>query len=84
MDERLTHSAVPPLRGSEHEPKMAACRNVPNRIVIMKRFAGLCLAAWSAAALLYFGRHSAALIVLSGVLVLAGFDLLRPDSGNGA
>ena len=50
----------------------------------MKRFAGLCLAAWSAAALLYFGRHSAALIVLSGVLVLAGFDLLRPDSSNGA
>jgi hypothetical protein len=45
----------------------------------MKRFASLCLAAWSAAALLYFGRHSAALIALSGVLMLAGFDLVRPD-----
>ncbi|SAK76816.1 membrane protein [Caballeronia temeraria] len=50
----------------------------------MKRFAVLCLTAWSAAALLYFGRHSASLIVLSGVLALAGFDLLRPDSGEGA
>jgi MFS superfamily sulfate permease-like transporter len=49
---------------------------------VMKRFAGLCLAAWSAAALLYFGRHSAALIVLSGVLMLAGFDLFRPESGQ--
>jgi hypothetical protein len=44
----------------------------------MKHFAGLCLTTWSAAALLFFGRHSAALIVLSGVVVLAGFDLLRP------
>ncbi len=44
----------------------------------MKRFLALYLAAWSAA-LLYFGRHSAALIALSGVLALAGFDLLRPD-----
>ncbi|MFM0324091.1 hypothetical protein [Caballeronia glebae] len=50
----------------------------------MKRFAGLCLTAWSAAALLYFGRNSAALIVLSGVLALAGFDLLRPESGRGS
>ncbi|SAK68671.1 hypothetical protein [Caballeronia ptereochthonis] len=50
----------------------------------MKRFAGLCLAAWSAAALLYFGRHSTALIVLSGVLALAGFDLVRPEPGQDA
>jgi hypothetical protein len=50
----------------------------------MKRFAALCITTWSAAALLYFGRHSAALIVLSGVLVLAGFDLLRPDTNNAA
>ncbi|KMY86620.1 hypothetical protein BUMB_00859c [Candidatus Paraburkholderia calva] len=47
----------------------------------MKRFAALCLSAWSAA-LLYFGRHSAALIALSGVLMLAGFDLVRPDFGK--
>jgi hypothetical protein len=45
----------------------------------MKRFAALCLSAWSAAALLYFGRHSAALIALSGVVMLAGFDMIRPD-----
>ncbi|SAK74970.1 membrane protein [Caballeronia pedi] len=54
------------------------------RITVMKRFLAFCLAAWSAAALLYFGRHSAALIALSGVIALAGFDLLRPDSNHGA
>ncbi|BAN23994.1 putative membrane protein [Caballeronia insecticola] len=57
---------------------------LPHPKSIMKRFAGLCLAAWSAAALLYFGRHSAALIVLSGVLALAGFDLVRPESDHNA
>jgi hypothetical protein len=54
------------------------------RITIMKRLAGLCLAAWSAAALLYFGRHSVALIVLSGVVMLAGFDLVRPEPDHNA
>jgi hypothetical protein len=48
----------------------------------MKRFAALCVTAWSAAALLYFGRHSVSLIALSGVLMLAGFDLLRPDTNH--
>ncbi|MDB5782815.1 MAG: Membrane protein, partial [Caballeronia mineralivorans] len=27
---------------------------------------------------LYFGQHSPAMIVLSGVVVLGGFDVLRP------
>ncbi len=49
----------------------------------MKRLATLCLATWSAAALLYFGRHSVAFIVLSGVLALAGFDLVQPQPGEG-
>lgn len=44
----------------------------------MKRIAAFSLTSWSAAGLLYFGQHSAALIVLSGVVALAGFDLLRP------
>ncbi|HYS63506.1 MAG TPA: hypothetical protein VEN30_06765 [Paraburkholderia sp.] len=44
----------------------------------MKRVAAFSLASWSAAALLYFGQHSVSLIVVSGVVVLAGFDLLRP------
>lgn len=44
----------------------------------MKRIAAFSLATWSAAAILYFGQHSVALIALSGVVVLAGFDLLRP------
>ncbi|CAN7741697.1 hypothetical protein ACTJLC_27165 [Paraburkholderia sp. 22099] len=44
----------------------------------MKRVAAFSVASWSAAALLYFGQHSVSLIVVSGVVVLAGFDLLRP------
>ncbi|WP_345815351.1 hypothetical protein AAGS40_23525 [Paraburkholderia sp. PREW-6R] len=44
----------------------------------MKRIAAFSATTWSAAALLYFGQHSVALIVMSGVVALAGFDLLRP------
>ena len=45
---------------------------------IMKRIAAFSLATWSAAAILYYGQHSVAMIALSGVVVLGGFDLLRP------
>ena len=50
------------------------------RVVVpsMKRIAAFCLTTWSAAALLYFGQHSVALIALSGVVVFGGYDLLRP------
>lgn len=44
----------------------------------MKQIAAFAAATWSAAGLLYFGQHSVALIAVSGVVVLAGFDLLRP------
>jgi hypothetical protein len=44
----------------------------------MKRIVAFALTSWSAAGLLYVGQHSVALIVVSGVVVLAGFDLLRP------
>ncbi|WP_260858325.1 hypothetical protein [Paraburkholderia sp. BCC1885] len=44
----------------------------------MKRIAAFSLATWAAAAILYFGQHSVALIALSGVVVLGGFDMLRP------
>ncbi|MFL9891849.1 hypothetical protein P0D71_13800 [Paraburkholderia sp. RL17-383-BIF-A] len=44
----------------------------------MKRIAAFAMTSWSAAGLLYFGQHSVALIVVSGVVALAGFDLLRP------
>lgn len=44
----------------------------------MKRIAAFAVTSWSAAALLYFGQHSVALIVLSGVVALGGFDMLRP------
>jgi hypothetical protein len=44
----------------------------------MKHIAAFSVATWSAAAILYFGQHSVAMIALSGVVVLGGFDLLRP------
>lgn len=45
----------------------------------MARIGAFCAASWSAAAVLYFGRHSVALIVLSGVVALGGYDLFRPE-----
>ena len=45
----------------------------------MVRIGALCGASWLAAAVLYFGRHSVVLMALSGVIALAGFDLVRPD-----
>ncbi|HVW52293.1 MAG TPA: hypothetical protein VHC91_18220 [Trinickia sp.] len=36
-------------------------------------------ATWLAAAVLYFGRHSVALIVVSGVVALGGLDVMRPE-----
>lgn len=45
----------------------------------LARIGAFCAASWSAAAVLYFGRHSVALIVLSGVVALGGFDLFRPE-----
>ncbi|SAL36502.1 membrane protein [Caballeronia udeis] len=44
----------------------------------MARIGAFCIASWLAAAILYFGQHSPAMIVLSGVVVLGGFDVLRP------
>ncbi len=45
----------------------------------MKRMGAFFAASWSAAAILFIGRHSPALIALSGVIVFAGLDLFRPD-----
>jgi len=44
----------------------------------MKRIAAFAATCWSAAGLLYFGRHPVARVALSGVVALAGFDLFRP------
>jgi hypothetical protein len=44
----------------------------------MARIGAFCLTTWLAAAILYFGQHSVAMIALSGVVVFGGFDLLRP------
>jgi hypothetical protein len=45
----------------------------------MKRIAAFCLTAWSAAAVLYFGQHSVAMMALSGVVIFAGLDLCGPS-----
>ena len=44
----------------------------------MARIGAFCVASWLAAAILYFGQHSVAMIALSGVVAFGGFDLLRP------
>ncbi|WP_162486616.1 hypothetical protein [Burkholderia thailandensis] len=48
------------------------------REFIMKRIGAFFIATWSAAAVLYLGRHSVPMIAMSGVIAFAGFDLLRP------
>jgi len=44
----------------------------------MNRMSAFFAASWLAAALLYFGQHSLALMALAGVVLLAGYDLFRP------
>ncbi|MFX1736163.1 hypothetical protein PXJ20_05990 [Paraburkholderia sp. A1RI_3L] len=44
----------------------------------MKRIGAFFVASWLAAATLYLGRHSVPFMALSGVIVFAGLDLLRP------
>lgn len=44
----------------------------------MQRIGAFVAATWVAAVILYFGRHSVPMIALSGVVVLAGFDLAKP------
>lgn len=44
----------------------------------MKRLGAFFIASWLAAAILYFGQHSVAMIALSGAVILGGYDLLRP------
>ncbi|MEM5325924.1 hypothetical protein VSR34_04835 [Paraburkholderia sp. JHI2823] len=48
----------------------------------MRRIGAFCISTWLAAAVLFLGRHSVPLMALSGVIVFAGFDLFRPDSGD--
>ncbi|MGX0939998.1 hypothetical protein SGO26_18725 [Cupriavidus metallidurans] len=43
-----------------------------------KRFYFFCATTWAAAAVLILGQGSMATDALSGVIALAGFDLLRP------
>ena len=44
----------------------------------MRRIGAFVAASWLAAAVLYLGRHSVPMIALSGIVVLAGFDLSKP------
>lgn len=66
---------------AENRPKRAHGDSVAAkaRDYAMVRIGALCGASWMAAAVLYFGRHSLALMALSGVIALAGFDLARPE-----
>ncbi|GJG94804.1 MULTISPECIES: hypothetical protein [Cupriavidus] len=43
-----------------------------------KRFYLFCATTWTAAAILILGNGAMSTDVLSGVVALAGFDLLRP------
>ncbi|WP_019447134.1 hypothetical protein [Cupriavidus sp. BIS7] len=43
-----------------------------------KRFYLFCASTWIAAAVLILGNGSMSMDALSGVIALAGFDLLRP------
>ncbi|WP_423195388.1 MULTISPECIES: hypothetical protein [unclassified Cupriavidus] len=44
----------------------------------MKRTIAFTLTTWVAAAILLIGGDSSAFVALSGIVTLAGFDLLRP------
>lgn len=46
--------------------------------IMNKRFYLFCAATWAAAAILIIGDGAMSTDVLSGVVALAGFDLLRP------
>ncbi len=48
------------------------------RHIMNTRFYLFCATTWAAAAILILGNGSMAMDALSGVVVLAGFDLLRP------
>jgi hypothetical protein len=69
------------VKCTQHRLERAFCRVKEHSrcgYPIMKRIAAFSLATWTAAAILYFGQHSVAMIALSGVVVLGGFDMLRP------
>lgn len=48
------------------------------RRIMNKRFYLFCATTWTAAAILILGNGAMSTDVLSGVVALAGFDLLRP------
>jgi len=47
---------------------------------MIKSIACFTVLMWGAAALLYMGQHSVAIMALSGVLVLAALDLCQPTA----
>lgn len=67
------------MRGARHRaPPQFILTGQFRHPSIMKRIGIFFVASWTAAAMLYLGRHSVPMIALSGVAALAGFDLLRP------
>lgn len=59
-------------------PLPTACRPSGIPRIMNKRFYLFCAATWAAAAILIIGDGAMSTDVLSGVVALAGFDLLRP------
>lgn len=71
-------SLAPMYRATRGGRFRAICRRGRCRESVMKRIGAFFIASWSAAAMLYLGRHSVPMIAMSGIVVFAGFDLLRP------
>ncbi|WP_261547416.1 hypothetical protein [Burkholderia multivorans] len=79
---RCSSPRHPPIRATHQAagPAPAIARSTDSRFEepTMARIGAFCITTWLAAAILYFGQHSVAMIALSGVVVFGGFDLLRP------
>ncbi|EMH2976259.1 hypothetical protein V6G44_005637 [Burkholderia multivorans] len=79
---RCSSPRHPPIRATHQAagPAPAIAHSTDSRFEepTMARIGAFCITTWLAAAILYFGQHSVAMIALSGVVVFGGFDLLRP------
>jgi len=83
---RSTACPARPIRNAKFRPRIPAIRRTGKiqdfhpgfKEHTMARIGAFCVASWLAAAILYFGQHSVAMIALSGMVAFGGFDLLRP------
>ncbi|AIO69002.1 hypothetical protein DM82_5980 [Burkholderia oklahomensis] len=75
---RSIRSSAPTYQATRGGGIRVIFRRGHRRESIMKRIGAFFIATWSAAAILYLGRHSVPMIAMSGVVALASFDLFRP------